>query len=187
MTTHQGMTARDLADLLRQGATLAFDTNLARQHEPLRHLHRALKSLRPQVRLVASALVHTEGVMDAHTEGRAEAVIPLEIEAFTPDDARAVGRWLHQQHPTDVAWQRAKRTLAVRQLRATSYEANARASATIDWWIAGHAQVRGWILVTHDRGDEFRGVTHLATGAHLLAAVRLLTTELPDDLRFETI
>lgn len=183
------MTPTELAQRLQQGATLALDTNIVLQPEPFAQACLATREL--PVRLVVPTPVFTELAMDWLAEG--QETVPLQalrdlgvtVVDFGLDDALATARWLHAQFRADLEWQRAKRTLTVRQLLATAYNANARCSATLDWLIAGHAHARGWILVTHDRGREFQALEQQVTGAQWLAALRSLGLALAEDVHFE--
>ncbi len=183
------MTPSELAHHLQQGATLSLDTNIVLQPGPFAQACLATRQL--PVQLVLSTPVLTELAMDWLADGEATAQLEalrelgVTVVDFGQEDALATAAWLHAQFPGDVDWQRAKRTLTVRQLLATAYQANARCSATLDWLIAGHAHARGWILVTHDRGREFQALAQQVTGAQWLAALRSLGLPLAEDVRFD--
>lgn len=77
------------------------------------------------------------------------------VAEFTSKDGQAMAGWLAMLFPSDQEWQSAKRN---RILRSQGAEAKSDCPATVDWLIAGHAQARGWTLITNDSGVEFQDV-----------------------------
>lgn len=82
--------------------------------------------------------------------------------AFEARHADDVAELLAEQFPDPEAWRKAKRQRFASSLGLTKEQADTapgkQCAATVDWWIAGQAMKQGWILVTGDKGPEFRGL-----------------------------
>lgn len=181
------MSPDDLALRLRAGAELALDTNAIfgfRTIGTLASLIREANRARPDeppIRLLVPVLVHAEILHDlrcflaakGHSYRPEEVVRDLEgkgveIVEFAVDDAEGVSAHLYTQHTTEGSWRAAKRLNAIAHLGLLKEESSIpgqRVPATVDWFIAGQALRRGWLLVTADRGPEFRGLTRVQVPA----------------------
>ncbi len=162
------------------GAALAFDTNAMSAHRKLIGLCNAANQLREgpsplDLRLYAPAIAHAEMVLHLRHElvQRGKAYDPaivrqglvdkgLEIMSFDVHHAEEVAALLAERFGDPAAWQAAKRERCVSCLGLTKAQGDAapgkRCAATVDWLIAGQALKDGWILVTGDKGPEFRGL-----------------------------
>ncbi|MCA9524931.1 MAG: hypothetical protein KC549_01380 [Myxococcales bacterium] len=196
------MSPADLDALLKVGCLLALDTNAAWSAARVRRLStmvRAVNRLRGNKALLlfAPTLVHAELLHDirGRLSGEGEVFDPeevaaslqdmeIEIAAFERADAEGTAEYLHGQHPSGAAWQQAKLEFATRKLSLPAEVKVAAKTfpATVDWFIAGQASARGWLLVTEDGGAEFRGVSR-ATLEQVEASLRRQREELDPTVR----
>lgn len=81
------------------------------------------------------------------------ARMPEPPQVFAYDIATAVRQAadLARRYPDDASWRAAK----LRALRARGIAPGLAAPATVDWFIAGHADLEQHCLVTRDRGIEW--------------------------------
>lgn len=189
------MTEDELDTRLRSGAVLALDTNvmfgfreLGRLDALVRGANRASASKTP-IRLVVPALVHAEMLHDlrCHLDARgvpydATAVTDglrdklTEVVDFTAADADGASAQIWRSHRNTDAWRDAKRANAIAHLgiqKLTADIPGKHVPATVDWFIAGHALGRGWLLVTRDRGPEFAGLERVNLDPLKAALTRL--------------
>ncbi|AUX20709.1 uncharacterized protein SOCEGT47_011820 [Sorangium cellulosum] len=162
------------------GAVLAFDTNALSGHRRLFALCDVVNQLREppaelDLRLCAPVIAHEEMMLHLRHEqarsgrsydpGIVRAGLEdkrIEVVSFDLEDAEGVAELLASQFPTPEAWRKAKRQRCVDCLHLSQEQADGapgrRCSATVDWLIAGQVVKEGWILVTGDKGPEFREV-----------------------------
>jgi mono/diheme cytochrome c family protein len=168
-------------DRVREGGVvLAFDTNAMSAHRKLIDLCNTANQLRVgpsplDLRLYAPALAHAEMVLHLRHEQirRGRTYDPLvvrqgledkglEVMSFEVHHAEEVAALLAQRFGDPAAWKAAKRARCVSCLGLTKAQGEAApgqsCAATVDWLIAGQALKEGWILVTGDKGPEFRGL-----------------------------
>lgn len=194
------MSPEELDARLAGGATLAVDTNVlfsVRELGTLTDLVRAANRSRSQqapVRLVVPALVHAEILHDlrcflarkGEPYSAAEVAASLAskgttVVAFSPEDADGTSAHLFASAPTSTGWRAAKRRNAISHLGMLHREGEVpgkNVPATVDWFIAGHARERGWILITGDRGPEFHGLERVRL-ADIKAALERLAAHPP--------
>ncbi|HNN92318.1 MAG TPA: hypothetical protein PKI03_08620 [Pseudomonadota bacterium] len=170
---------------------LAFDTNALWGDRSFRKACRDLHSLgqqqKNQITLFVSAAAHGEKLFDLKQDRQDSydyAVIlqsimdlRLQVQAFTESDAQVIGELLGSAFPTAEAWRAAKLRHYARSLGLMESDAKIHSgkhlSATLDWLIAAHAKAQDCILVTTDRGIEFREVRRMKF-AVLQAAINQL-------------
>jgi hypothetical protein len=189
------------ARLAAGGLALAFDTNalfpdgqfirvcndVARMNERLSR--RGL----PPLRLLASAVAHTEKLFDLKQRLRDTFDIGvvlqglaskgLEIQPFTTVHALETATPLGERHATSDEWQAAKkkRCLQCLGLKADMEVPGSgrECGATMDWLIGGHARAEGCVLVTDDTGPEFAGLGDCVKLETLAEALRELLRTAP--------
>ncbi len=119
---------------------------------------------RTTVRVAVGSLVYTErqaqerrkrpADFDAQVVREFLAGKQIEVLPHDHDVAEAASEWLFTIAPTDQDWKRLKHQRLTKEVR----DVPPRTSATVDWFIGGHTVARGAILVTNDKGAEFRDV-----------------------------
>jgi predicted nucleic acid-binding protein len=184
--TAHAMTAEELIERARQPVRLLLDTNAVFSHRRLGELCKAVNRLNAsgaRIGLFVSAVVHAEKLFDlrqglgAHYDlvhvSNAMKARGLGVLPFDLDHADATAALLARSFPTRDAWREAKckrcvDCLGLGHAGVTTPGKGATCSATVDWLIAGHAQAEQCILVTDDRGVEFR---------HVASQVKLATLE----------
>ncbi|MFH1469538.1 MAG: hypothetical protein ABIO70_34455 [Pseudomonadota bacterium] len=161
------MTDAELREELSRSPTLALDTTvvhgkgllgLADKINRMNHKHDT------ETHLVIGALVYTERQAQERRERGAdfdERIVRdlltsklVKVAWFTRKDAERASAWLARIAPDDDAWQVLKWQRLAAEL-GLPRDKRHRVSATVDWFIAAHADSRGWLLVTADRGPEF--------------------------------
>jgi hypothetical protein len=173
------VTPQQLEARLREGVSLALDTNVLYGFRQLGKLdtlvRRANRTVAPQqIRLIVPALVHAEmlhdlrchitqkgAAYDAGEVARSLGDKTVTIAAFEAEDGEGVSAQIFLHHPDPEDWRDAKRRNALKHLGLSSMAdqiSRKRVPATVDWFIAGHARGRNWLLVTHDNGPEFKGL-----------------------------
>lgn len=99
---------------------------------------------------------------------RGDAFVALDTNVMF--GLRELGRLaIFQNYPTTKEWHAAKCHNAISHLGLLKKAAEIPGKhfpATVDWFIAGQARGRGWLLVTRDRGPEFAGLERI--GCELL-------------------
>ena len=180
----------DLLSVLREGALLALDAN-AVWGSRLREVVDAVASANTLInhprhlQVVVPANVHAEMSFalrrrfgDSFSDAKISDLLAgwdVAVVDFTRDDAMQSARWLHRQLRGDGAWQLAKKGRIAAWLGVESGKLPAkRVPATVDWYVAGHAAARGWLLVTDDKGLEFDGLDLACRYDDLLVALRRL-------------
>lgn len=176
------MTVEQVREALAAGVVVAFDTSAL--HGPRAMtlagaLMRWNHANEASVLLVVSALCVAERNAQERRR-RGEEFDPsvvtafletyqMRVEGFTEEDAGEAARWFATLAPTDDAWQELK----VERFRDElgTRESLPRVSASVDWFIAAHAYARGWLLVTDDKGPEFRSLTRRCGVDVLMEAV----------------
>lgn len=145
------------------------------------------------IRKVLSAAVYMEKVQDLRQEygEKYDHSLPkwfldakkVEVLAFAPEDAEHTARLLGQRYPSSHAWRDFKRAQCLDCLGLQNNAVPAQGTgkgcgATIDWLVAGHADARGYLLVTSDRGPEFQGMAWRSTLEEVYAAASELLARL---------
>lgn len=124
-----------------------------------------------------SALVHAERTRQLRTD-RAKRGLPFSIDEidrslahlglwvhdFTRRDAEGTSDHIFHLYPSDDAWRRAK------QQKGSD-------SATVDWFIAGHAAARRWLAVTEDTGPEWTGLVRVVGWTVLVRSLKQIIGE----------
>ena len=162
-----------------------------------------LRSSQPHISMVISAPVYVEKLHDMRQryKERFNPDLPrgfleskgIKIESFDLHHAEHLSEVIGEAYPTERDWFEYKRKRCLRCLNLQQeHHENAKGSgkncgATVDWLIAGHAHASSYLLVTNDRGPEFRAVEHKAK---LLAVCEVANTLLErlerDDSRVAT-
>jgi predicted nucleic acid-binding protein len=178
-TSLETMEDKDLVDFLRQGeGKLVFDTNVLFSARRFTNLCDKVNKLNEsngyQLQIVVPALAHAEKIHDLRPNRGVEYVHKkvkglleekkVEIMSFEQHHAEATAEFA-EQFPDKTSWLAYKRERCCDCLSLTKEECdqktvsnNKKCSATIDWLIAGYAQAEHSILVTDDKGIEFKDV-----------------------------
>ncbi|HWN67305.1 MAG TPA: hypothetical protein VNM90_06670, partial [Haliangium sp.] len=173
----------ELRELLMHGGevVLAFDTNAIfgnRFLDLCDNINKLNSLWRPRrIRKLVAAPVHVEKLHDLHQKKK-ESFDPalimqvlgekqIEIVSFEQHHAEHVAGMLGALYPSTQDWRgfKRQRCLACVGLLHRADEAKAggkRCGATIDWLVAGHADLEGYVLVTDDGGPEFKSVRRKA-------------------------
>jgi hypothetical protein len=141
----------------------------------------------PPLNLLVSAAAHAEKLFDlkqAYDASYSPAQIlqgmqrkGLAVLSFETAHAEAMAVLIGKQYPTREEWRQAKKQrclhcLGIKELAenpgpcsqcgrpGTAPGSGKTCGATIDWLIAAHAVAEGCILVTDDRGVEYKLVQH---------------------------
>jgi hypothetical protein len=192
------VTPDEVTQRLRSGGIkLSFDTNalfaprklatlcadVARWNE---HLSR---QKRDPVQLAVCAAAHAErlfdlkqqykGTFDMRTILDGLQHMRLEIEPITVKHALEMATLLAERYPNTAAWHEAKRIRYLQSLGLDPKTTQApgtgqKCGATIDWLIGAHARAENSILVTDDKGPEFKGVRERVSFNVLASAVQQL-------------
>ncbi len=97
----------------------------------------------------------------------------IDVFSFDGPTADLVSETLVQWHPDDESWKAAKWS-RIRELYGEEGDPKPRpsrqVSATVDWFIAA-SLLKGWVLVTNDKGIEFSYVARKATYEVVMAAL----------------
>lgn len=182
------MTRAEILDWLEQeqSPVIAFDTNALfgggsrTLFADLCNVLNRINELRaPQtVQKVLSAAVYMEKMHDMRQEyGKAFqpslidnflATKGIEIISFERQDAEHAAELIGQRYPGRAEWhgferQRCLDCLGMRQYAEHAQGSGQSCGATTDWLVAGQASGRGHLLVTNDRGPEFRGLARQGT------------------------
>lgn len=192
------MEDKDLVDFLRQGeGKLVFDTNALfaeRRFAKLCNIINALKESNGyQLQIVVPALAHAEKLHDLRQDRGVDFVYEkvkdfleekkVKIMSFEQHHAEATAELFAKQFPDKTSWLAYKRKRCCECLSLTAPECdqkidilskNKKCSATIDWLIAGYAQAEHSILVTDDKGIEFKDVVRKTNLAKLEVALQQL-------------
>jgi predicted nucleic acid-binding protein len=190
------MDVNDVVTALAQPSVrLAFDTNALWGDRSFsracRDLHRLGQRQKNQITLFVSAAAHGEKLFDLKQDfqGRYDYAVILEslkdlrlqVQAFSESDAQAIGELLGATFATAEAWHAAKLQHYAGSLGLSGTDAKIQSgkhlSATLDWLIAAHARAQDCILVTTDRGIEFRQVRRMKFAVLQQALTRLLASE----------
>ncbi len=176
---------------LSEGASVAFDTNVLHKAHTVFEVADAVKKAnatlgaagKPTIHVVIPALCWAELVLHQRHKfsGRydetqlKDALIAgaMTVYDFTESDASSVAAYIAYAYPSKELWQNAKLDAMLACLAVTNAPGK-KVPATVDWYIAGHAMARGWILVTEDKGVEFNGPLVRTTLKALEAALDTL-------------
>jgi hypothetical protein len=162
--------------------TIAFDTNAIfgdhRSSDPgielidTINLINERRSAAPVIGMVIPALVLHEKLRKmAQRRGKAfDVSLPLAflraknlvVKGFGLPHAVGTADRLSRAHPRQEDWRAFKKRRCLECLglpETTSTQGDGHAcGATVDWLIAGQAELKGYLLVTGDTGAEFRGL-----------------------------
>ena len=193
------MKKEELTLLLHTGGfTLALDTNAisggsnrfrsyTKIIQGIKNLNATAAASGAPVCICASALAHMEVLFDLRQEfgsGYDPGVVSkglidagLAIQDFTEAHADKAAEYLGKSFGSADAWHTAKRETFLRCLGLNSAEhpeTGARRScpATLDWSIAAQAHAEGHVLVTDDKGAEFKQVQRKVSVETVLEALR---------------
>lgn len=197
------MTPEEIATKLRQGGQrLAFDTNAMWNLSRFMRLCTSLQRLNYQLEgverksheLIVCTVAHTEVLMDLKQEyqDRFDHQVILEgikakqlvIHDFTAEHALSTAEHLGKRYADGAAWKEAKKRRYMESLGMNPNvdkvpSSGSSCSATIDWLIVGHARGERCILVTNERGIEFKGVIDRVPRDMLENAVQQILSEFP--------
>ncbi len=182
---------RELVIRLSEGAAVAFDTNVLHQVDAVIKLAEEVKRAnatleakgKPTIHVVIPALCWAELVLHQRHRYSADydetllqvALIAgaMTVHDFTESDASVVAAYIASAYPAKDLWQKAKLDAMLTRLAVTDAPGK-KVPATVDWYIAGQAMARGWILVTEDKGAEFKGPLVRTSLKSLTTALGLL-------------
>lgn len=179
--------------------TIAFDTNILFKDKSLIELCDKINHLKlygnRKIKLVVPAPAHLEKLHDLKqrykdtynfeiiTSGlRRKGLI---VAAFEPRHADIVAGLIGKQFPTTKDWRDFKRNRCINclGLKGTIDEfivlgSGKNCGATVDWLIAGYAYAENCLLITEDKGEEFKDIrkTNLES---LIEVVKQLLKETP--------
>lgn len=180
-----------LVGRLVEGAAVAFDTNILHQRRTVVEVAEGVKKANASLEsagkgticAVIPAICWAELVLhqrheypEGYDESRIERALiesAMSVEDFTKSDGKAVAGYISGAYPDKVRWQKAKVDSMLSRL-ALADAPGKSVPATVDWYIAGQAMARNWILVTEDSGAEFKGRLERTTLATLKSALRQL-------------
>ena len=172
----------ELVAFLSEGkGQLVFDTNALFAHLRFSQLCDDINKLNKiknyQLQIVVPALAHAEKLHDLRqslgVDYKLKRVLKflqekkVKIMSFEQHHAEATAELFAKQFPDKTSWLAYKRKRCCDCLSLTASECekkidilgkNKKCSATIDWLIAGYAQAEHSILVTDDKGIEFKDV-----------------------------
>jgi hypothetical protein len=190
----------ECAQRLRAGGLkLSFDTNALYAEKKLLGLCgdvarwnlRLTAQGRPPVHLAVSTAAHAEKLFDLKQRYRDTfdpAVIlkgleskGLQIEPFEVRHALETANRLGTSYSSTQAWHQAKKNRCPRcvGLDPDTHQApgtGQQCGATVDWLIGAHAQAEGYVLVTDDKGVEFKQLERIELDT-LVAAVQQILSE----------
>lgn len=185
------MTDEQLIARLRGGCVLLLDSNAAWRknllpladqvniwNDKLEQPDETLK-----IRLIVSSFVHGEHLAQERRRfgsgfdlARTTAILQsknVEVVSYSPGDAEKTAEWLASLASTDEDWRHLKWKKAADDLQLGPTATPKKVSATIDWFIAGHAVSKGALLVTTDGGIEFREVPQVTRDRLMRALTEL--------------
>jgi predicted nucleic acid-binding protein len=191
------MNKNEVYQLLCDGElTLAFDTNVV--FNELRFLtlcdniNRLNEAHKTHLCMVVSAIVHTEKLFDLKQKYKEKYNIEevnrfmerkhISVVPFERCHAQAVAHLVGEQFPTNEQWRAFKRQscincLGIKNTKVQIHGSGKKCGATVDWLIAGYAIAEECLLITDDKGKEFKGVK-TTTFDELEAAVNQLLQSL---------
>jgi hypothetical protein len=177
------MNENEVYELLQTGKlTITFDTNAL--YGDIRFLNvcdeidEINNKLKYEIKIVISSLAHAEKLFHLKKKHKEEYDIgfinqvlkrkKVNIVPFEPDHAEAVAKWISTQFPTSEEWQMFKRQECINCLGINEDENNIPGSgkkcgARVDWLIAGYAQAKNYLLITNDKGNEFKHIEKKTT------------------------
>ena len=153
---------------------LLFDTNAVEMHRAFHRLcdeiNRLNHTMKPRhIDMFISAVAHTEKLFhlkqqigapfDVRVAMAGLTNVGVKVLPFAIEHAHATALLLGKRYEKRDDWRDAKRKRCLQCLGARPEDSVGKnCSATIDWLIAAHAIHENCILVTDDRGIEFRDV-----------------------------
>lgn len=172
------MKKNEVYQLLREGKlTIAFDTNVVfndyRFLTLCDNINRINDADKYQLSLVVSAIVHTEKLFDLKQKHKKKYDIEevnrflerkrISVVPFERCHAQAVAHFVGEQFPSSEEWRAFKRQSCINCLGINNANvqipgSGKKCGATVDWLIAGYAIAEDCLLVTDDKGKEFKGI-----------------------------
>jgi hypothetical protein len=146
-----------------------------------------------QIRLVVSAIVHTETLFDLKQKYKEKYDIDdinhalsrkhITIAPYERRHAQAVVQLIGEQFPSHEQWRTFKRQSCINCLGLNEVNihipgSGKKCGATVDWLIAGYAYAEDCLLITDDKGKEFKGIKKQTTFSTLEVAVNELLQNL---------
>jgi hypothetical protein len=106
----------------------------------------------------------------------------VSIAPFEYRHAEAVAQLIGRQFPTVEEWRKFKRQECINCLgiSKTQYDipgSGKECGATVDWLIAGYAHAENYLLITNDKGNEFKNIKKKTTLEILEKAVMRMQVE----------
>jgi hypothetical protein len=170
------MNKEQVIALLKTGQVkIAFDTNALESDRKFaslcNYINRINDKFKYQLQAIVPALAYFEklhhlkhqykerfdlaGIFDGLKDKQ------VQIMPFEPNHAEAVATLLYSQFLTEEAWQTAKIERCAKWLGipTDNTSKNKSCSATIDWLIAGYAVAESCLLITDDKGIEFKEIS----------------------------
>ena len=173
------MNKEQVIALLKMGQVkqvkIAFDTNALESNDKFallcNYINQINDEFKYQLQAIVPALAYFEKLhhlKHQHKERFDLAGIfdglkakQVQIMSFEPNHAEAVAALLYSQFLTKEAWQTAKieRCAKCLGIPTDNTSKNKSCSATIDWLIAGYAVAESCLLITDDKGIEFKEIS----------------------------
>jgi len=182
------MTDPELHTYLVNSSVLALDTSAfhgAQLFQLSDQINLWNEKFGSKTQLLISSLVYTERQSQERRRrgsdfelGRVQLFLQskrIDIAPFTAEDSEGGSAWLAQRAPDQEAWQALKWDRLAGECKLDPSSPPKHVSATIDWFIAAQVAARGWILVTRDKGQEFKD---LPLQIHSSQLDRVLAAEL---------
>jgi len=184
------MTAAELADQLRPGATVVLDSNAVWGSRLLAladkvNLVNQKQPAGAQIILCVPALVHAEHLAqlrrrlgDGFKPSEPRQILErkgVAVLHFTDEDAELAAGILARWFPSQDVWRLAKAGRLARALGVPCPSPAPRVPATLDWYLACQSEGRDWLMITDDQDQEFEKVSRRASLAMLRDALSLLS------------
>jgi len=192
------MNENEVYELLQTGnLTITFDTNAL--YGDIRFLNVCDKiddinnKLKYEIKIVISSLAHAEKLFHLKRKHEEKYEIDLinqvlkrkkvDIVPFEYHHAEAVAKWISTQFSTNEEWQKFKRQECINCLGISknNYDipgTGRECGARVDWLIAGYAHAENCLLITNDKGNEFKSIEKKTTLKILEKAVTRIKTQL---------
>ncbi|HIE00030.1 MAG TPA: hypothetical protein EYP59_07035 [Thiotrichaceae bacterium] len=178
------MNENEVYELLQAGhLTMTVDTNVLYEINSFIKLCNKCNKINEmpeyEIKIVISSLVHAEKLFDLKQDYGEQYDIDhiikvleskkVSIAPFEYHHAEAVAQLIGTQFPTVEEWRKFKRQECMNCLgisRKTQYDipgSGKECGATVDWLIAGYAHAENYLLITHDKGNEFKPIKKKTT------------------------
>jgi len=170
------MNKEQVIALLKTGQVkIAFDTNALESDRKFaslcNHINLINEKFKYQLQAIVPALAYFEKLHHLKHQYKERFDLAgifdglkakqVQIMSFEPNHAEAVATLLYSQFSTKEAWQTAKieRCAKCLGISTDNTSKNKSCSATIDWLIAGYAVAESCLLITDDKGIEFKEIS----------------------------